>query len=84
MKRTNIPTPEELERQIQKVEAVLEKVKASGVHTEEQFNVLRVMVDVYHDVKRELIKEQPSLERVRELTRQIRIIPDDSGEETDR
>ncbi len=78
-------SPEELERQIQEVEAIVERVKASGVHTEEQFNTLRVMVDVYHDVKREMIKKRPSMRRVRELTRRLRLRPssgesDDSGE----
>ena len=75
--------PEELERQIQAVEAILEQVKASGVHSEEDFTKLRVMVDVYHEVKRELIKKRPSMRRIRELTGRIRLRPT-VGESDDR
>jgi hypothetical protein len=78
MKRVS---PEDVERQIQQMEAILENVKASGVHSEEQYYTLRVMVDVIHDVKRELVKKHPSMRRIRELTSRIRLSP--TADETD-
>lgn len=65
--------PEELERQIQRMDACLEEVKAAAVHSEEDFARLCVMVDVMHEVKRELIKKRPSMKRIRMLTNCIRL-----------
>lgn len=76
--------PAELERQIKTMESCLEEIKAAAVHSEEDFATLCVLVDVMHEVKRELIKKRPSMKRIRMLTSCLRLKPpvgeaDDDG-----